>query len=96
MRAPWIGASVGRRTKVFAELIDLYPTLAAMTHSAPLRDVLDGVSLAPAFADPTIMSIPTVKGTLNKSVAFSQFPHDDDWNCTFARGGQVSYTFVYR
>ena len=88
MRAPWIKTSVGKRTKVFAELIDMYPTLAEMTNSAAPHDVLDGVSLAPAFADPTITTIKTDKGTMDKSVAYSQFPHTDDWNCTFVRGGK--------
>jgi hypothetical protein len=92
MRAPWIKTSVGKRTKVFAELIDLYPTLAEMTNSAAPHDVLDGVSLAPAFVDPTITVIKTDKGTLDKSVAYSQFPHKDDFSCTFVRGGKCYST----
>ena len=59
-----------------------------MAGTAPPVDNLDGVSIAAVFDDPTLTSLPTDKGTLNKTLAFSQYPHTSDFNCPFERGGK--------
>ena len=42
-------------------------------------------------ADPTIMTIPNDKGTDNKTLAYSQYPHTSEFDCPFyhsaANGG---------
>merc|ERR1719253_924539 len=90
IRAPGKGQSIGKRTHGFAELVDLYPTLADLAGTPTPKDHLDGVSLAPFFEDPTITTFPTSheQGTKNKTLAFSQFPHKDDWGCKFIREGK--------
>ncbi len=54
----------GRRTSSLAELVDVFPTLAALC-GLPAAPGLDGVSLAPVLADP---------GAKVKSAAFTQHP----------------------
>ena len=36
IRAPWIASSVGGETAVLAEMVDMYPTLAALAGDEPL------------------------------------------------------------
>lgn len=101
IRAPGKASSIGQRAHGFAELVDVYPTLAELAGTAAPTDHLDGVSLAPFFDDPTRLTFPTSyeQGTRNKSLAFSQFPHKSDWGCKFFRddkcynspSGDVSY-----
>ena len=69
IRAPWLNASVGQRSGVRAELVDLYKTiveLAGLNASAIQADV-QGVSLAPLFAAPAAPPPP-----LATKAAFSQ------------------------
>lgn len=87
IRAPFKARSAGRHTATLAELVDIYPTLAELTGSPPPRDAIDGVSLAPLFDDPAQATIPDAKHTLNKTVAYQQFPHKTDHGCTFVRNG---------
>jgi len=89
IRAPNKPQSIGQQTHGFAELVDIYPTLAELAGTAAPKDHLDGVSLAPFFDDPKSLTFPTSyeQGTRNKSLAFSQFPHEHDWNCAFFRDG---------
>eukprot|EP01052_Picozoa_sp_SAG31_P051293 SAG31_NODE_12113_length_967_cov_1.488479_2_plen_167_part_01 len=57
IRVPWASASIGKRTLVKAELIDMYKTLVALS-GLPATDIEDGVqgsSLAPVFANPAAM-----------------------------------------
>ena len=83
IRAPFLPQSGGHRTHFLAELVDIYPTIAELCGSGPLEDILDGVSLAPILADPTLVSLPTDNGTLNKTVAFQQYAHTTDYGCEF-------------
>ena len=64
-----------------------YPTLAELTGTTPKDGKgLDGVSLAPVFDAPATLSLPS-EATFNKSVAYSQFPHNTDFGCPWFRGG---------
>ena len=76
-------ASAGKTSKCLAELVDVYPTLAELAGAGTPSDVLDGTSLAPVFADPTVISIPNSKGTDNKALAYSQYPHTSEYDCPF-------------
>ena len=80
MRAPWMKLSIGAVTQGLAELVDSYPTVAALVGAGTPTDALDGVSLVPFFEDPTRTSFPTTTslGTNNKTLAFSQYPHGDN------------------
>ena len=77
VRAPWLPASAGRMAQGLVELVDAYPTVAELAGTPAPTDALDGVSLAPFFADPSRLTFPTgaAQGTRNKSLAFSQYPH---------------------
>ena len=58
MRVPGKPASHGKHTKLFAELVDVYRTLAALAGTPlALQDSVDGVSLEPAFDDPSIETL---------------------------------------
>jgi len=73
---------------VFAELVDVYPTLAELAGAGVPKDHLDGTSLAPLFDDPELTSLPGAQpGTRNKTLAFSQYPHTSDYDCEFYRAG---------
>jgi len=81
VRAPSFATSVGRTSTLLAELIDVYPTLLdlASPHSlgellSSSDDTLDGVSLVPAFDDPSLTWISVQGMTENKTRAFSQYP----------------------
>ena len=51
IRAPHIAGSAGRRTAEPVELVDVFPTLAAMVQTKP-KDALDGTSLVKYFTSP--------------------------------------------
>jgi iduronate 2-sulfatase len=80
IRAPMLPASIGQVIHGLAELVDVYPTLAELAGTGAPTDQLDGVSLLPFLQEPTRRSFPTsrMQGTLNKTVAFSQYPHGDN------------------
>ena len=63
----------------------MYPTLAALAGTAEPTDDLDGSSLAALFDDPTLTTLPNGKGTRNKTVAYSQYPHTSNFGCPFYR-----------
>lgn len=68
IRAPWKESSVGKRTDVLAELVDVYPTLAALAglpSPKSLGEELNGTSLERVFDDPSDIGV--------KDAAFSQF-----------------------
>ena len=89
MRAPFIKTSVGKKAEIFAELVDMYPTVAELAGTPAPSNHVDGVSLAPVFADPTIATLPSAGiATSNKTYAYSQYPHDSDHNCPWFRGGE--------
>ena len=79
IRAPAIPASIGKRTRAFAELVDMFPTLvelAGLQLPAPNATRADdpdadlsGVSLVPVLRDPENATV--------KKYAFSQFPRCD-------------------
>jgi hypothetical protein len=74
IRAPWMHNSVGKQTAVLAEMVDVYPTLAALAGlpdptSVKGSEGINGTSLAPVFADPAATAV--------KSAAFSQFAKDN-------------------
>ena len=53
MRAPWLKESVGKRTAVLAELIDIFPSVTELAGLQPPEgEELDGKSLAPVLRDP--------------------------------------------
>ena len=53
---PWLKKSVGQVAGVMAELVDLYPTIAELAGIPVTDEAIDGVSLAPIFEDPTLLS----------------------------------------
>eukprot|EP00038_Savillea_parva_P000752 m.98441 g.98441 ORF g.98441 m.98441 type:complete len:681 (-) comp10258_c0_seq1:18-2060(-) len=71
VRVPWKTQSIGQRTTVKAEIVDMYRTLAALTELdtvAPLvQDSVQGMSLEAAFDNPT--SLPP---NLESKRAYSQ------------------------
>ena len=73
VRAPWLKKSAGQVTGVMAELVDLYPTIAELAGIPVTDEAIDGVSLAPVFEDPTLLSIPTSvkQGTMNKVIVLA-------------------------
>ena len=71
--APGKPASHGRRAQIMAELVDVYPTLAALAGTGAPVDELDGSSLAAVFDDTSLLSVPS-RDTYNKSVAYQQYP----------------------
>jgi len=91
IRAPWKTKSIGANVKIFAELIDLYPTISELSGAPAPHDQLDGVSLAPVFSDPSLLALKDA-ATLNKSVAYSQFPHHSDYGCEWFRQGKCFNT----
>ncbi len=68
IRVPWKRASVGARTQVFAELVDLYRTLVDLAglNASDIQPDVQGKSLAPVFDTPA-----TPPSEL-QNVAFSQ------------------------
>lgn len=71
IRAPWKPRSLGRRTAVLAEAVDLYPTLAALAELPSPRsegEEVNGTSLEPVFDHPD-----DPKHSTLKPAAFSQF-----------------------
>ena len=87
MRVPGDTPSAGQTTSLMAELVDLFPTLAEIA-GVPLDPSevrrIDGTSLAPVFEDPSLTVLPNNKGTFDKRVAYSQFPHRSDFGCACA------------
>jgi len=82
VRAPSMPLSAGHTSTLMAELVDVYPTLIdlASPHSFDQltkwhwgQDTLDGVSLAPAFENASLTSIPVSGPTANKTRAFTQY-----------------------
>lgn len=72
MRAPWLPHSIGQRTDVLAEAIDLYPTMAALCGLPPPQEFgqeINGTDLSALFhTKPSPGS-----GVSIKPLAFSQF-----------------------
>lgn len=57
IRDPRRTHSFGKRTDSPAQLLDMYPTLAALAELPPPGDSVDGVDLTPLFDDPTRQDI---------------------------------------
>ncbi|MSU25456.1 MAG: iduronate-2-sulfatase [Opitutus sp.] len=72
----------GRTTTALVELVDLYPTLAALT-GLPVPDYLDGTSLRPILDDPSASV---------KQAAFSQVRRGTNGDGYSVRSGQWRYT----
>jgi arylsulfatase A-like enzyme len=51
---------------VLAELVDMYPTIASLAHTARPSDELDGTDISAIFDDPTKHDL--------KPAAFTQYP----------------------
>ena len=69
IKVPWLRAtSGGKTTPVLAELIDIFPTLAALTGTAAAlsEEHLDGESLADLFTDPA-------RAPADDDAAYSQY-----------------------
>jgi arylsulfatase A-like enzyme len=68
IRVPWIMASLGKRTKAFAELVDIYQTVSEVMGLGLPNDTVafDGHSLVPILADPENGKV--------KDYALSTFP----------------------
>jgi iduronate 2-sulfatase len=85
IRAPHIAHSVGKESAVLAEMVDVYPTLAALAGLPDPRTVvgsegINGTSLLPAIANPANTTI--------KTAAFSQFAKNNigtSVDCQFFR-----------
>lgn len=95
VRAPAKPRSLGGQVvRGFAELVDLFPTLAELAGTPAPIDSLDGSSLVPFFDDPSRLHFPTAGGTQNKSLAFTQYPHSSE---SFGRqtGGLRSCVFFW-
>ena len=82
IRAPWLGASAGKKTPALAQLVDMMPSLIDLA-GLPLDPTmggvetpLSGVSLAPVLSDPTLAG-----DAAPNQYAFSQFPR---CACTYA------------
>lgn len=60
----------------------MYPTLAALANTGTPTDSLDGISLEAVFDDPTLTTIPS-PDTLNKTVAFTQYPGQTFSGCNY-------------
>mmetsp|Transcript_644 Transcript_644/g.1539 ORF Transcript_644/g.1539 Transcript_644/m.1539 type:complete len:562 (+) Transcript_644:62-1747(+) len=59
-RVPWMENSVGKQTKVLAELVDLYPTLTALAGLPTPRsqgEMINGTSLWSVFMNPANISV---------------------------------------
>ena len=69
IRVPWKTASVGARTIVKAELVDLYRTLVDLAglNSSKIQSNVQGASLAPLFDNPL-----TPPPSLSNKIAYSQ------------------------
>ena len=91
MRVPWKPAAANATADAFAELIDVFPTLAELAGARPdaaLAASLDGVSLVPVLDDPSRTVLPDRGlGTRNKTLAYSQYPHTSYHDCPFFRDG---------
>ena len=72
----------GRSTTAIAEMVDLYPTLAALT-GLPAPDYLDGKNLQPILNDP---------GASVKQAAFSQVRRGANGDGYSVRSGKWRYT----
>jgi hypothetical protein len=92
IRAPGIPRSVGKVVSGFAELVDLFATVADLAGTPPPTDSLDGISLRPFLEEPSRLHIPATGQTANKSFAFSQYPHTSQ---SFARGKGGLQTCVF-
>ncbi|MEO0445019.1 MAG: sulfatase [Verrucomicrobiota bacterium] len=83
--------SQGTQTKALAELVDLYPTLAALAAiEKDLPKNLEGVSLAPLIADPSI-SVKTVAFTQHQQPFYGSPSHWKAWGYS-ARTDRWRYT----
>lgn len=69
IRVPWKTNSMGKRTAVKAELVDLYRTLVDLAgfNQSDVQPDVQGTSLAPVFEDPT-----SPPAHLNDKVSFAQ------------------------
>ena len=72
---PWLpGGSAGARTQELAELVDVYPTVAALAGLPPATGV-DGTDLSPLFKEHAGGRAPPLK-----AAAYHQYPACDmDW-----------------
>lgn len=80
VHAPWLKASRGARTAALAELIDVFPTTAALAGlPVPPSSSIDGVDLSSVVAQPEIAG--------PNSAAFSQYPACAITQFNATRGG---------
>jgi len=91
IKVPGKPNSHGKHSTLFAELVDVYRTLAELAGAsgagaAAIEESVDGVSLAAAFDDPTIVTLAATGGrtdyTYAKTVSFSQYPGQHFGNCS--------------
>ena len=65
---PWLAASVGQKTHVLAELVDIFPTLVSLVGLEPLGEFDGrGTDLSPIFSDPA-------RGAAFKNASYTQYP----------------------
>ena len=63
---PWLAASVGQKTHVLAELVDIFPTLVSLVGLEPLGEFDGrGTDLSPVFSDPA-------RGAAFKNASYTQ------------------------
>ena len=95
IRAPFIKQSVGQETAVLAEMVDMFPTLAALAGLPDPRTVrgsegINGTSLLPAMENPR-------NATFLKPAAFSQFSKNNigtNVACVFFRNATKVKPFL--
>lgn len=92
IRAPWIEASLGKRTLALAELVDLYPTLVELAGLPPSQEQLEGTSLVP------VLTSPSEDAPHHKTMAFSQYPRcpthsmftdSVEWECLYTAKDKI-------
>lgn len=77
MHVPWKPASQGKTTMALTELVDVFPTLAALS-GLPAPPGVDGADLSALLDDPT---------AAGKEAAFHQYPACSDTEFNQTRGG---------
>ena len=97
IRAPWKPRSAGKSTEALVELVDLYPTIAALAgaplprHGRVSASRFDGRDVSNLFDEPSL-SEPDCTSDACVSVAVSQYPRCSTFGCARNYAGTMGYT----